>query len=145
MPRKESSLHERFDREDLVKGPSDRRFGFTFSTVFCVIGVVSLWRHGAHAYYWLGAAAAFAVVTILRAPVLRPLNALWLKFGLLLHAVVNPIIMAVMFFGVFLPMGLVMRACGKDSLRLKRNPTATSYWIMRDPPGPAPDSLTHQF
>ena len=71
-------------------------------------------------------------------PCLRPLNRLWLKFGLLLHKVVNPIVMALVFFGTVLPTGLIMRVLGKDLLRLKRQPDANSYWIERRPPGPAP-------
>ncbi len=51
--------------------------------------------------------------------------------------------------GVFLlvvtPIGLLMRALGKDFLRLKLDPRATTYWIERDPPGPTPDSLKHIF
>jgi hypothetical protein len=38
-----------------------------------------------------------------------PLNRHWLKFGSLLHTVVNPIVMAFVFFGAVLPIGLVMR------------------------------------
>ncbi len=44
-----------------------------------------------------------------------------------------------LFYGTILPTGLVMRAMGKDLLRLKRDPDADSYWIVRQPPGPAPE------
>ena len=81
-------------------------------------------------------AAMFLVAALLRPAILHPLNRLWLKFGLLLHRVVNPVIMALLFFGTVLPTGLVMRALGKDLLRLKRQPDADSYWIPRAPPGP---------
>ena len=67
---------------------------------------------------------------------LKPLNRMWFKFGLLLHKVVNPIVMALVFFGTVLPTGLIMRALGKDPLRLKWQPDANSYWIERRPPGP---------
>jgi hypothetical protein len=50
-----------------------------------------------------------------------------------------------MFFVVITPMGLVMRAMGKDFLRLRLDPAARSYWIPREPPGPAPESLKNQF
>jgi hypothetical protein len=43
------------------------------------------------------------------------------------------------------PIGLILRATGKDPLRLKFDRDAKSYWIPRDPPGPAPDSMPHQF
>ena len=42
-------------------------------------------------------------------------------------------------------MALLVRAKGKDLLRLKREPEATSYWIAREPPAPAPGSMSKQF
>jgi hypothetical protein len=53
--------------------------------------------------------------------------------------------MAFVFFGAVLPTGLIMRALGKDPLRLKRRPDANSYWIERHPPGPAHKSMKDQF
>ncbi len=76
---------------------------------------------------------------------LAPLNHLWFKFGLLLHKIVNPVVLAIMFFLVITPIGLLMRALGKDPLRLRLDKAATSYWIDRTPPGPSPDTLGDQF
>ena len=53
--------------------------------------------------------------------------------------------MAVMFYGAILPMALLLRALGKDLLRLKREPQTNSYWIAREPPAPAPGSMSKQF
>ena len=45
--------------------------------------------------------------------------------------------MALLFFGVFAPLGVVMRAFGYDPLRLKRDRSASSYWVRRSkPPSP---------
>ncbi len=50
-----------------------------------------------------------------------------------------------MFYGAMLPMALLLRWLGKDLLRLKREPEAQSYWIAREPPAPAPGSMSKQF
>src|SRR5215510_1126146 len=39
----------------------------------------------------------------------------------------------------------LMRLSGKDPLRLRFEPERKSYWVARQPPGPAPDSLLNQF
>ncbi len=44
-----------------------------------------------------------------------------------------------------MPIGLVMRAFGKDFLRLKLDRNTSSYWIERTPPGPPPQSMRNQF
>src|SRR5579864_5854700 len=88
--------HDDFHREEAIKGPSNRSFGWTFTGVFLVVGVVRLALDHSHWQWWLAAGAAFAAVTLLRAELLAPLNRLWLKFGLLLHKVVNPLVMGVL-------------------------------------------------
>jgi len=88
---------------------------------------------------------AFGIATIVRPALLAPLNRAWLRFGLLLHKVVSPLVMGVFFFFIFTPMGLLRHGFGNNFLRLKRDPQVASYWILRQPPGPAPDSLKNQF
>jgi len=68
-----------------------------------------------------------------------------MKLGILLGRIAAPVALAILFYGVFTPIGAVMRLAGKDPLRLKRDPGSPSYWLPRQPPGPAPDSLDQQF
>lgn len=139
------STHENLSRDEAVIGGSDRSFGLVMTGAFAVMSLLNWWHNG-HTWRWTGAIALlFLAATIFCPAVLKPLNRLWLKFGLLLHRVVNPILMAFVFFGAVLPTALIMRALGKDPLRLKRQPDADSYWIERRPPGPAPESMTDQF
>jgi predicted membrane metal-binding protein len=124
---------------------SSRGFGIVFAVVF---GVVALWPllAGAPPRLWASVVAGMFLALALIAPrLLSPLNRLWFRFGLALHRVVNPIIMAIIYLTTVVPVGLILRACGKDILRLKRDPNAQSYWIARDPPGPPPGSMTKQF
>lgn len=137
--------HESLEREEIVKGPSNRSFGFVFAAVFFVIGAFPLLA-GKSALVWaLATGAAFALVALAIPVVLAPLNRLWLKLGLLLHKVVSPIVLAILFFVVITPMGLAMRLFGKDPLRLRLDKGSKSYWIERNPPGPAPETLKDQF
>lgn len=124
---------------------SERSFGIVFACVFALIGLVP-WLFGHDLRLWALIIAAIFLATAYFAPrALTPLNRLWFKFGLLLHTIVNPVVMALIFYGAVLPTALAVRAFGKDLLRLKRDPSAKSYWIERDPPGPAPESMTRQF
>lgn len=73
------------------------------------------------------------------------LTVLWTRVGNVLHRLASPVVLGLVFFLLLTPIGLVMRALGKDPLRLKPEPAAKTYWIAREPPGPAPDSLRHLF
>lgn len=140
-----SQLHEDFSREEHVKAGSDRGFGQVFAGFFALMSALSWWR-GHHAWEWaLPLAAVFLIVAYVYPKALGPLNRLWLKFGLLLYKVVNPIVLGLLFFATIAPIGFVMRLCGKDFLRLKLDRDAKSYWIDRAPPGPPPQSMRNQF
>ena len=140
-----NTTHESFSRDEKVVAGSDRSFGIVMAAAFAVLALLNAW-HGGRLWPWTGAVAGlFLAAALLRPALLNPLNRLWLQFGLLLHKVVNPIMMAFVFFGAVLPTGLAMRALGKDPLRLRRQPDANSYWIERRPRGPAPESMTDQF
>lgn len=124
---------------------SDRSFGIVFCVVFAVIGLYPLLGGGDVRLWSLGLAAAFLLAALVRPGLLAPLNRWWLKFGLLLGRIVSPLAMGLVFFLVMTPTGLIMRMLGKDLLRLRLEPAAESYWIERSPPGPAPETMTHQF
>lgn len=141
------AAHESFDREESVKMGSDRGFGYVFTVVFLIIACIKYFA--GQALEWVLVWSALAVLTLgiaLFVPkALRPFNIIWFRFGLLLHRVVNPIIMGLMFFVAVTPVGLLMRMFNARPLSLKFDPDAESYWIPRSPPGPAPGSFTNQF
>lgn len=145
MARTAGQTHEVLTREEVVKGSSDRSFGITFAVVALILAGIWYWRGSSAWPYALGVAAVFAVLALAAPRVLAPLNRLWLKIGLLLHRVVNPLVMGLLFYGCITPMALVIRLMGKDMLRLKFDREAPTYWITREPPGPAPESMRHQF
>jgi hypothetical protein len=137
--------HESFHRDESIQGSSNRAFGLVFAVVFALIGLLPLISSGGVRLWSLAVAAGFLILAHALPTALAPLNRLWLRFGLLLHRIVNPIVLGIMFFLVITPMGVLMRLFGKDLLKLRYDPNAASYWVGRTPPGPAPKSLNHQF
>jgi hypothetical protein len=124
---------------------SDRSFGLVMAAAFAAVTALNAW-HAGRLWPWTGGLAAlFLAAALLRPAMLHPLNRVWMRLGLVLHKVVNPIIMGLLFFGTVWPTGLVMRMMGRDLLRLKRDPEAASYWIVRSPPGPLPETMKDQF
>lgn len=139
------SFHENLERRETVKGSSDRGFGLVFAVFFSFIGAIQLWIGHRLAVWWFGGAAIFLAIALLRPALLAPLNRLWIRLGMLLFHVVNPLVMGIIYYSCVVPIGLIMRALGKDLLRLKFDQAEKSYWIPREPPGPPPDSMKNQF
>jgi hypothetical protein len=142
------STHEHIVAHAAIKTASDRSFGLTVGGILAAIAIFRWWWVGSLS--WLMAAllvigAALLTAGLLRPAILAPLNRLWTKLGLLLFHVVNPVVMLLLFIVTIVPAGLIMRLVGHDPMRRRFAPDAETYWLDRDPPGPPPASLTHQY
>ena len=106
-----------------------REFGFVLagglSLIFAVIGP---WLRNHPAPIWLWIVNSILVVLALLAPqALAPIEKLWLRLGNVLGAINSRIILTLLFYGIFTPMGLIMRARGIDPLKRACNEQAKSY------------------
>jgi hypothetical protein len=125
--------------------PSNRSFGTLFVVVFALIGAYGWWRGGA-TYPWAFALSALTLLLTLAKPDwLAPANRAWMKLAEILHRIVSPVALGIVFFGVLTPMGFAMRLFGRDTMQRRFDPSARTYWIERDPPGPDPSGLPNQF
>lgn len=140
------STHETLRRDEPVKGCSNRSFGLVIAAALAIFGLWAFVFRGGDVRWWLVVPALVFVAAALVAPqALAPLNRLWTRLGLLMHRVVNPVVMAAMYYGVVTPTGVIVRALGKDLLKLRRDPAAASYWVARGNPGSRGESMRQQF
>jgi len=132
-------------REEEIEGSSDRVFGLLFAAIFAGFALWPL-LHGGKIRFWaLSVGVVFLVLALAIPRALSRLNRAWMRFGLLLGRVVSPVAIGVVYYLTLVPMGLVMRAWGKNPLRLGFDRAAASYWIPRQPPGPDPQTMNDQF
>ena len=76
-------------------------------------------------------AIVLLTVALVRPKLLKPLNYTWIKLGEILGKIIAPIIMGLVFFIILTPISFLVRASGKDLLRLKFSDNDT-YWIKRE-------------
>jgi hypothetical protein len=139
-PRANRNFHEAYT-SGAVKPPSARSTGFVFAGI-AVLLAISLRHHEAAALVALGAAIVFLALSLLAPRILEPLNIVWFKLGMVLHKVVNPVVMLLMYGIAFVPLGLLMR---HSTLRLRREPQAPTYWLAPDPAETELSSMSNQF
>ena len=115
-----------------VELPSNRKFGFFFTAIFLVITAYFYQLSNDTLFYIFGAlCASFLIVTLINPDILLSLNKLWMRFGLLLGILVSPLVMGVIFFGIFTPIAILMRLLQRDELRLRLK-KQSSYWAKRE-------------
>ncbi len=131
--------------ETEIEAGSNRSFGVVFAVVFAIIAAWPLLGGGDIRWWSAAIAGIFLGLGLFLPNVLAPLNRVWFKFGMLLARIVNPVVMFVIYVVSVLPIGVILRVSGKDLLRLRMEPEASSYWIERAPPGPERPSLEDIF
>ena len=125
--------------------PSNRKFGFTFAVIFLFISIYLFWAQH-YMQSTLCAITSFVLfaVTLINDNLLLPLNLLWSKIGNLLGKVISPIVLGIIYFGLFTPIAFLMRLAGRDELKLKKQ-ESESCWQISDSAPPDKQSFRQQF
>ena len=113
-----------------IKPKDNITFGILFFIFFLIIGLYPLKSGGVIKIWSIILSLIFFIITIIRPNLFTYLNRLWIKFGMLLGKIISPIVMALVFFFVVTPIGILVRVLKKDVMGLKRG--APSYWINRE-------------
>lgn len=129
-----------------IQLPTERKFGLFFSFVFGGIASYLTIFHG----FGKSAVCAFLVAlffltaALVKPGLLKSLNKAWAYLGLILGMIVSPIVLGLIYFGMFTPIAAFLRIKGRDELKLKKS-SSDSFWVIRDPVGPEPESFKNQY
>jgi hypothetical protein len=117
----------------LNKNPSPtelRWFGVMFAAFFGLFGMVAwfFWgRPEIARWMWLVAGALVAIYYLVR-PFQRPMYLGWLFAAYPIGWTVSHLLMGIVYFLLITPIGLIMRAVGRDPMQRRFDPDASSYW-----------------
>lgn len=124
-----------------VSVPALRKFGLTVGAVFAAIALISAWRNEwdltTLAQILGGLGAVLIALGGLVPIVLRPVYKVWMALAFAMGFVMTRVILTIAFAVAILPIGLILRALGKDPLAKRPDPEMDSYWILRDEPAPS--------
>tara|TARA_B100000787_G_scaffold169619_1_gene161393 strand:- start:3692 stop:4093 length:402 start_codon:yes stop_codon:yes gene_type:complete len=125
--------------------PSNRKFGLFFTLVFILATIYFYIKFNSNAStVFLVLSLLMFFVTIVKDDLLLPLNKLWMEIGIMIGKIVSPVLMAIIFFGMFMPLSIVMRIFGRDELRLNMK-YRKSYWKEKVSVNPISESFKNQF
>ena len=117
--------------ESNIKISSNRNFGIVFFFIFLIICLWPLTYDGQIRIWSLIISLIFLLLGLINSKLLWPLNYIWFKFGLLLGAIVAPIVMGFVFFIVVTPISFFIRLLDKDLLKNRFEKNTKTYWIKK--------------
>ena len=125
--------------------PSNKSFGYFFAFIFLVIGSYFLFANLFFLYViFFSLAILFILSSIFFPDYLFILNKLWMKFGMVLAKIINPIILGFIFLFIFTPIGLFFKLIKRDELGLKVK-KKISYWKNPNSLNKNSSSFKNQF
>lgn len=117
--------------------PSNKKFGLFFTFIF---GLVACFLYYVDNTSWAHVAAAvtllFVSITLLKSDALLPLNKMWMLLGAVLGMIISPIVLGVIYFGLFTPIAILMRLGGRDELGVKVRKQPSHWTSRREPVNP---------
>ena len=116
--------------------PSELRwFGLLLFAVFGLLAALVAWRFEAAGFArgLAGCGAALALLYYGVPPLRRPLYEGWMRLVTPVGWLVSHAVLAIVYFGVITPIGLVARLAGRDKLERRFAASAASYWAARPP------------
>ena len=118
-----------------------RKFALTVGTAFLVLATISWWRDHVYAWRVLAALGGGLWVAGLAIPgKLSGLHRAWMGLAHAISRVTTPIFLGLVYFLTIMPIGLIMRAVGRNPVHHRA--ANDSYWGSRDHPR---GTLTNQF
>ena len=118
-------LNSKPDKKEL------RKFAITIFTVLGIIGGILFWQKEDIGFILWAVGIFFLLLGLFWAKILGPIYKVWMTFALLLGFVMNHLILALMYYVVITPIGIVMRVLRKDTLQIRLDRKTKSYWIQR--------------
>ena len=121
-----------------------RRFAFTVGGAFLVLALLAWWRDRLVVGSVLGALAAALLLSGLLVPTrLGPIERAWMKLAHAISRVTTPVVMAVMYFGILTPVGLMRRWFGHNPI--DHRPSDGGFWKARPVGKRRSASMEQQF
>lgn len=119
-----------------------RKFGLIWALVFSIVAFYPLVSANPVRLWSIIVSIGFAVIGLTYPIVLNPFFRIWMKFGKIAGSANAKIILAMIFYLVVTPIGLIRRAMGKDSLKKRLDKSTATYWEDRVV---QPTSMEKQF
>lgn len=114
-----------------IKLASNRSFGLVFFLFFFIIALWPLKSDSDIRIEPLLISFIFLILGLVNSNLLKPLNFIWMKFGLMLGKFMNPIIMGFVYYLTVVPVGLILKILNKNLLNVKKKNDQKSYWITK--------------
>ncbi len=122
-----------------------REFALVMAAGFLAVSAIVLFRQRTNPFTCVLLAAGFAFLGIFLPLALKPFYMAWMKLAFILSWINTRLILVIIFYLLFTPLGILMRLFGKDLLEKRIDRNKDSYWRKREVKAFQQTDYEHQF
>ena len=122
-----------------------REFGLIVGGILVAIACVGLYKGRGWAEAVMGVGVFLIAAGVIVPKLLLPAQKAWMALAVVLGAVMSRVILALLFYLVLTPLGIVARLTGKRFIEKEFKGETGTYWLKRGPEGQSPDDIEKQF
>lgn len=123
------NFHEKFEENQFELNISNRRFGLSLACVLIFFQIIKFFKHQKILPVYIVAIILLSLISLLKPNWLSGLKKIWIAFSHLMKKITTRVALALIFYLVIGPIGLILKINKKDILKLKKNNNNQSYWI----------------
>ena len=108
-----------------------RKFGITIGVILLIIAGFLFWKEKESFQILLTFGVTLFILGIAIPFILKPIYWVWMIFATILGWIMTRVILSLLFYTIFTPIGLILRFFGKQFLELRWDKSKESYWNFR--------------
>ena len=108
-----------------------RKFGITVGIILLIIAGVLFWKEKESFQILLTAGAVLLILGVTIPAILKYIYWVWMIFATIIGWIMTRMILSLMFYMIFTPIGFILRLFGKQFIELNWNKTENTYWKYR--------------
>ena len=108
-----------------------RNFGITISVILLIIAGFLFWKEKESFQILFTFGVTLCILGIAIPFILKPIYWVWMIFATILGWIMTRVILSLLFYIIFTPIGLIPRFFGKQFLELRWDKSKESYWNYR--------------
>ena len=108
-----------------------RKFGITIGVILLIIAGFLFWKEKESFQILLTFGVTLFILGIAIPIILKPIYWVWMFFATILGWIMTRVILSLLFYIIFTPIGLILRFFGKQFLELRWDKSKESYWNFR--------------
>ena len=108
-----------------------RKFGITIGLILMIVSGFLFWKEKESFQILLTAGAILLILGVTIPAILKYIYWVWMIFATIIGWIMTRMILSLMFYMIFTPIGFILRLFGKQFIELNWNKTDSTYWKYR--------------